>query len=200
MNYKEEINRYFNDLYNEHGNSNKSVGYSKEGHKARFDVLSGLLDLNNKSILEVGCGLGHYLQYLQKKYKKFKYTGFDINENFIKECWKKYPKYDFELRNIIEKPVKENTYDAVYFVGGFNYSFIKNPEMMTKKMLKAMFIASRKVCAISMTSIYVDKEYKLPYMHYYDPCEIFTYAKTLTKKVSLYHNYLPHDFTIVLYK
>ena len=202
MNIKEtkKLNYYFNGLYSKHGLNDLSTGYSKQGHRARFDCLNSLIDLKGKSILEIGCGLGHFLAYLEKKYKKVNYTGYDINANFISQAKKKFPQYKFKQRNIMNKPLAKNSFDAVFFIGGFNYSFLKNPESLTKEIMKKMFLACRRVAAISMLSIYVDKGFKYSENHYYDPMEIFKYAKKITKKVNLYHNYLANDFTIALYK
>lgn len=35
---------------------------------------------------------------------------------------------------------------------------------------------------------------------YVNPTEIFTYCKSLAQNVVLRHDYLPHDFTIYMYK
>jgi len=199
MNKKQlkEINDFFNNRYKVHGNSVASLDWSKETQMLRFEIFSGFQDLNNKTILDVGSGFGDLGHYLKKKYPKVKYTGYDINENFISHCENKKD-FTFELRNILENPPTKK-FDAVYSIGTLNSKFTGNREV-TKQYIKRLFDSCNILTAISMTSSYVDKGHKNPLAFYYDPSEMFKYAKTLTKKVTLRHDYLPHDFTLILYK
>jgi 2-polyprenyl-3-methyl-5-hydroxy-6-metoxy-1,4-benzoquinol methylase len=60
----------------QHGDSYKSLNWeSQEGQELRFRILSEIGDLSHKKILDVGCGLGHFADWLQKCDIDFKYTG-----------------------------------------------------------------------------------------------------------------------------
>jgi ubiquinone/menaquinone biosynthesis C-methylase UbiE len=197
-NYLKKINEFFDKNFEENKNSVKSLGWSKKSQKIRFEIFSKITSLKNKTVLDVGSGFGDLAYFLKNKNSFSKYTGYEINKNFFENC-KNLKNISFELRNILEKPPK-NKFDIVFSIGALNTNFSENEKVM-KKLIKVSFDSCKELTAISMTSKYVDKEYKdTKKMYYYDPCKIFTYAKTLTPKVSLLHNYLPHDFTIILYK
>lgn len=198
MTQKEKANKYFDKKFNKYSKSSKSLGWSKKSQKIRFDLFENLTSLNKKTLLDVGSGFGDLATHLQKKYPSIIYTGYDINENFINNS-KKIKNAKFELRDILKKPPK-NKFDVVFSIGTLNFNFGENKKTM-KKLIRRVFDSCNEMAAISMTSTYVNDEFgNEKETYFYDPCEMFSYAKTLTSNVSLYHNYLPHDFTIVLYK
>ena len=50
----------------------------------RFNVIKNYLKENNcKNLLDIGCGRGDLVNYLNKNQIKIKYIGLDINHNFI---------------------------------------------------------------------------------------------------------------------
>lgn len=64
-----------------------------------------------------------------------------------------------------------------------------------------MFSLSQKAVAFNLLSQHAPQG--LRYEHeffYYNPAEILDFCLTLTPKVSLGHTYLPHDFTVFLYR
>jgi len=191
------LKNFYTSLYKKYGYDSRSTGYSVEGQQVRYGVLSQLGDVNNKTILEVGSGLGHFYQFLKKRFKSFDYTGYDINENFVKETRDRIGPF-FENRNILMDPVKDK-FDFVFSIGILNTK-IKDNEATTKELMERLYQACKKIAALSMTSIYVDKDYIHDHMFYYDPSSILRFARQLSKKVLLIHDYLPHDFTVVLKK
>ena len=52
--------------------------------------------------------------------------------------------------------------------------------------------------AIDMLTSYVD--YKEEHLYYYSPEQLFSYAKTLTKRVALRHDYPAYEFALLLHK
>ena len=90
------LERYNNKL-SKFNLSPKSLGWDKKINQIeRFDFSSRYLNLNNSNILDVGCGFADFLGFLEKKKIPFNnYVGYDINENFIEICKRKYPKYTF---------------------------------------------------------------------------------------------------------
>jgi len=89
---KPDIAGYYDDLAQKHGSGYKSADAgSQESLNARYKVLSEVADLNDKTVLEVGCGTGNLGNYLIKKYPKIKYTGIDISNKCIEVGKKEYP-------------------------------------------------------------------------------------------------------------
>ena len=69
------------------------------------------------SILDVGCGAGHYLRSLRGKIKvNFRYTGVDTTEDFIdaaKQVWELDSQSSFQVGSIYELPFQDNEFDVV---------------------------------------------------------------------------------------
>lgn len=83
--------------------------------------------LNNKSVLDIGCGTGALVEYINPS----SYLGIDINEDFIKLAKKKYPEFNFKVVNIV---------DDRFPAGRFEYIFIMNVlHHLTDKQIKNAF-------------------------------------------------------------
>jgi len=72
-----------------------------------------------------------------------------------------------------------------------------NEEVIHDVIKKSYEICNRGV-AIDMLSKYVD--FMSDELYYYSPEEIFKFCKTLTKRVTLRHDYPLYEFMIYLYK
>lgn len=68
------------------------------------------------SILDAGCGTGHFILSLEKKLNTdFNYLGVDITEQHIKdavEIFSNKPNYNFVLGDVRSLPVSDNSYDV----------------------------------------------------------------------------------------
>jgi len=73
--------------------------------------------LPRDSILDVGCGAGHYLQSLRREIAEpFRYTGLDATRRHIelaREAWKGQSDTDFQQGDIYSLPFDDAEYDIV---------------------------------------------------------------------------------------
>ncbi len=78
----------YNSRFDEFGRQIKTVGWgSKEDQKLRFEVLFRGLNPKGKTILDVGCGLGDLIDFLEEKTDgDFHYIGIDVAEKLIYEA------------------------------------------------------------------------------------------------------------------
>lgn len=187
------IHHYLN-LFKEYGVNSRSIGWSNGRQSIRFNVISQIGNLHNSSILDVGCGFGDFYGYLKYQKIKANYHGVDINNEFVKIAKGRYPNASFEVRDIQKKrfPTK---FDWVIAIGITNHASTY-PHL--KNILKEMFRICKKGIAIDFISSYVD--YKNKEIFYTSPEKIFSFAKTLTRRVSLRHDYMPFEFCLYLYK
>jgi ubiquinone/menaquinone biosynthesis C-methylase UbiE len=183
---------FHNKLFNEFSISEKSLGLGA-GQSIRFQVLNEIGDLRNSTILDVGCGFGDLYRFLEKKKLNVKYHGVDINQNFIDIAKKRYPHGKFELRDIEKNPFTKK-FDYVFGAGIFSLASFKN----AKPIIEEQFRICKKGVAIDFVSTYVT--YKDDYLFYTNPEKMFKFAKTLTKRVTLRHDYKPYEYCIYLYK
>jgi trans-aconitate methyltransferase len=76
--------KYHKDLLKTYSTEDeKAMGWAINSQRVRFEILSKIDDLNNKSVLDVGCGTAKLYQYLIEKFPTMRYVGIDIIEEFL---------------------------------------------------------------------------------------------------------------------
>jgi len=196
---KQLINKRYNQRFNSYGSSIKTLSSGNiERQKIRFDIITQVGITNNSTVLDIGCGFADYYDYLKREGINIYYTGYDINSKFIKICKKRYPEALFEIADI-QNMTPANKYDYVILSQVFNNKLLNdnNEEVIHDVIKKSYEICNRGV-AIDMLSKYVD--FMSDELYYYSPEEIFKFCKTLTKRVTLRHDYPLYEFMIYLYK
>ncbi len=187
---------FYNKLLKKYGYSPKSVGWgSKKGKQSlRFEILCQIGNLDNSSILDVGCGFGDLFGYLNTKKINVRYHGVDINSNLIKIGKTIYPNANLKVFDIDNEKISKK-FDWVFFSGisskGCTYPYIK-------KMMKKMFDLSKKGIAMNFVGGIID--FKTPDLFYSDPGKIYSITKTLSNRVTIRHDYAPYEFTTYVYK
>lgn len=194
-----KIVKFYSDKFNKHGNNIKSIGWgNKKDQNLRFEKIFSGIDYDNKTILDVGCGFGDLFFYLNKKNKdnNFKYTGVDITPyfaNIAKERLKftNSTVYCGEILNINKK------FDIVIASGSMSYKF-KGAKSKNLILIEKMFKISKKIISVNFMSSYSD--YQLNKNLHYKPEEMFKFAKKLSPKVNLIHDYDLYEFTLQIHK
>lgn len=196
---KNKISKLYNNRFIEHGRSYKTVGWGdKETQIKRFDVLLSDVTLKGKKILDVGCGLGDLIPYLDSKTGgDFDYYGIDIAEDLIKDA---VDNYGSSLRQFIKGDVFDKSLpvvDIVVVSGAFSFN---TPGMKDYAIaaMKRMYELSSEVVAINFLTTFVD--YEADINQHYNPSDMLTEALNVTRKVRLYHDYPLYEFTIQLFK
>lgn len=189
----------FQDEFKKYGYSLDSLMWNKGTQDAHFKVKFDIGNLNKTRILDVGCGFGHMLDYLQAWNIDAQYTGVDICPEFIDVARQRHPKADFRLLNILETDIEE-TWDWVFLVGAFNYSTTDARLWWhyVQRMMKRMYDLCSQGVAADFLSSYVD--FKKENAFHIRPENVFSFAKTITRRVALRHDYMPYDFTVYLYR
>lgn len=79
---------FFYNLYQQ------SIGCNRYLKKLTYEYIR---PNTNSQILEIGCGTGNIIKYIQNSYPNLNidYTGIDISQKYIKYNIKKYPKHKF---------------------------------------------------------------------------------------------------------
>jgi trans-aconitate methyltransferase len=183
---KQKIIEKYNERLKLYGYDPRSVGWFKGRQTLRFKVLTEIGNLNNCSVLDVGCGFGDLYGYLIKKGLSIKYTGIDINLNLIKLAKEVYPEAHFEVIDVAEYE-KSDSFDWLFACGFFEFKIPE--ENYVQKMLKKMYTICTKGVAVDFMSSYVD--FTTEDAYHADPAEIFRFCKTLSKRVTLRHDYMP---------
>ncbi len=87
---------------------------------ARHQILRHLPRVRSARVLEVGIGDGENLPLLPRTWSVF---GVDIARTQLQSCLARFPNRNLQLVHAEAEalPFDEATFDAVYFIGGFNY-------------------------------------------------------------------------------
>jgi SAM-dependent methyltransferase len=168
---------------------------SRESQFLRFEVLSQIATFENCSILDVGCGVGDYIGFIEESDLNVDYLGIDINSGMIRASKEKYPGRTFETKDI------RDVHDQVDYViasGPFNIQLSDNKSYLETMVRRMMSLAKKGVSFNLLSSL---APYALRYggLHYYDPCAVFKFCYEEFGKVSIRHDYLEHDFTVYIY-
>ncbi len=175
------------------------VAQSQMSHLRRFNAMLQLGDYHGKSLLDIGCGLGGFYNFLLERGIETDYIGIDINPDMIAKAKEMNPAMAdrFMVFDIIENDFPRK-FDYSIAIGILNLHFggdINNE--MNFSLMKQMAKHSEKGFAVSMTSNLSPKP--TPNTYYFDAKTIIDQTLNITKNYKIDHSYLPNDFTIFGY-
>src|SRR6266571_1827905 len=194
---KVDVRQYFESRLRRFGDSPKSLDWSVEGQRRRFEVLCGIGDISGREILDVGCGLGHLHDFLRVLYRNFTYAGLDVSPRMIEAARQRIPSVSFLVFDATLQELPRRA-DFVFASGVLNVETGKN-ELAMRRLLESAFTACRIGVAVNMLSKWWNGPPD-PARHYFDPTWAVRLAGRLTNSVVLRHDYLPHDLTLYLYR
>lgn len=191
----------FRDNYQKYGDSSQSLNVRIINQYAGFISLMQNIDLSQKSILDIGCGLGDFNHYLAlEDIKDYSYLGVDIVEEFIVAANKKYGTSQIKFRqgNFIDDTFEE----AFDYIIGNQIFYRKIRDMDTILYIKDIMDKAYSMChkgiMFNFLSDYADLQYEANF--YMKPEEILTYAYSLSKNIILRNDYSPFEFSIIILK
>ena len=205
---KESILRYNKRLEKYGPDDPRSLGWSNaKDQNLRFSQISKFIDLNNKIILDIGCGFGDFKNFLfsQNIFLK-KYIGWDINENFINIAKEKNKDSEFYVKNLYLFKKKNTIADVGVMLGLLNYN-LKNTEKnyeYSKKMICKAFDLVKKSLIVDFISSHRSKSYpKESFIFYHDPSKVLEIISKISNNFLVIHDYRPlpqKEFFIIINK
>ncbi len=205
------INKTYNNYIKKFSLKNlKSIGSENfEIKYLRYSLIFDEINWQKKNkkkikILDVGCGLGDFYQFLiRNNYaKNLNYFGTEINKTFLNECKKRFndPKR-FYFSDILNIEPREK-YDWIIFSGTF-YHIPNNlsSKLFFRHIKKVLSKAWKFVdSGLVINFINEDVDYKLNklfYPNYFELNKLFNSFTRFKKQIS---NYPMYETTYVLYK
>jgi SAM-dependent methyltransferase len=199
MNTEDEqrIASYYDHLVDRYGYDPRAVdASSQEALQIRYRVISNVLDLAGKRVLEVGCGFGDLGAFLEGRYEDIVYCGIDISSRMIAEGRRIHPELDLREINVLELDLTES-FDVVVAQGIF-YLLGTEAEAKMHELITKMFALAKEAVAFTTTSSWSDRRATDEF--YADPIRLVSFVRSLTRSIALRHDYHPGDFAMYLYK
>jgi SAM-dependent methyltransferase len=193
---KDRVIEYYSQCLKDFGPSSaQSLDWTSQyTQTVRFAVLEKIAELEGKSILDVGSGLGDLLPFLRRTGKNFKYLGIDIMPEFVSMAKQKYGENLFELTEVENI---NNKFDFVFASGSLTYN-VENYKNFYFSMIKKMFSLANTALGFNMLNI---RSFRISEdCVAYEPEEVIEFCRTITPKAALITGYLKKDFTIFMYK
>lgn len=170
---------------------------SIEKQRIRHEIHASALRCAHPRILDIGCGLGSFYEYLAERGLPCQYTGYDIVPEYVEYCRSRFPEAEFVLRNIFSDGIG-GEFDTIVLSQVLNNRYQKSDNnLVMQEAIRAAYTATRSSVSIDMLSAYVDVPSSE--LYYYSPEAMFAFAKTITRRVILRHDYRPFEFCLQLF-
>lgn len=173
----------------------------------RFNVMTGLFNnfkLKKPSVLDLGCGVGLYIDYLKRNnlFDKILFTGIDISSKMIETAKKIHPDENFFVQDIIKKPLSVNSYDYILMNGVLTEKVsLSKIEMVefAKNIIYSAFNSSSKGIAFNVMSSYVDWE--RDDLFHWNLNEVVSYLlNNCSRHIKINMDYGLYEYTFYVYK
>lgn len=200
MSHMEKIKQYYE--------ANNVEGYpdyyilgweSEAAQRLRFKQLVGDIRLDNKTVLDVGCGTGNLLEYISDRFCNVDYRGIDVLPHMIRRAEEKRLHGRFECIDLFKNnPYSEKSFDVIFSSGIFNLNLGNNQLFMSEAVDIFQALAREEISFNLLWDKSEDRDNKY---FYFSPEEVF---ENLSKKymnqwnVKIEQGYLHNDFTVHL--
>ena len=190
------IGAYYDRLVAEHGHSHRAADNGRaESQQIKFRVLSDVMPLAGKNVLDVGCGFADYADYLAQRFPGVGYTGVDLSQAMVNGAQRAHPGLAVRRLNILHDD--PGRFDVVTANGIFYLLGAQAPDLM-RDLVARMFALCREAVAFNSLSTWAPDPEASEF--YADPAETLAFCRTLTPRVTLRHDYHTRDFTVYLYR
>lgn len=107
MEEKAAIKNYYNQLASEYDNDRFNNSYGQYLHfQERQILVQRLGHLSKKTILDMGCGTGRFLDFAK--------NGVDFSEGMLEEAKTKFPNHHLIVSDISNMPFEKKSFEAIY--------------------------------------------------------------------------------------
>ena len=169
---------------------------SAQSQRARFEILANNVDLAGKSLLDVGCGLGDLLGYMQERSIAVQYTGVDILEKMVEAARARHKDGRFLVADLFrgDSPFAPGSFDVVFCSGAFNLNLGNNRQFLPAAFNTLLALA-RQTLAVNL--LHSRSRTQEQTYFYYDPADIRRMHLCDDCHMRIIDDYLHNDFTVL---
>jgi SAM-dependent methyltransferase len=192
-----------------HGATPKGVDWPNgQDLEARFatqlDALSDFPSGTKPVVLDLGCGIGLLLDYLQatNQLEGVTYQGVDISSRMISTAQRRWPNKAFLIRDIISDPLPNQSVDLVIANGVLTERVGIDQETMVgmaQELIRAAFRAARVCVAFNVMSRHVDWERDDLFHWGFDEVAAFL-TRDVSRHMSIRADYGLYEYTVFVWR
>lgn len=171
-----------------------------------FDVMLDIArrETGRFSLLDLGCGGGLILDYLQARtdLPPIDYQGIDVSPVMIDAARKQWPGYAFEVRDILSDPLPDTSVDYTIMDGVCTAKVeLSQAEMeaFSKALMTAAWRSTRKALAINFMSTHVDWT-RNDLFHWPIDAAVAHCKRELSRHVVVRADYGAWEYTLQVYR
>jgi SAM-dependent methyltransferase len=199
--YVQHIRAYYDQRLAQYGPHVQSLYWASAGsQRARFKALLRIGDLHGRSVQDIGCGFGDLYGLIREQGIDSAYHGVDLNPNLVRIARERYPEASFSVANILDETYERR---SDYLVGSGLMSSEQQPwQPVVERMLHRMYELAEVGFGFNMQSDW-GRRYlgQIPEGVNYDPVYWIAFCRQrFSNRIAFLHDYLPHDFTVFVYK
>ena len=161
----------------------------------RFEVLVELVDLTDRSLLDVGCGTGDLWAFLARRGLGVTYLGVDLLDKMIDEARRRHPAGMFECLDPFDSSSLTNRRFSVVFASGvFNLETGNSRDFLPGGVQRLLGLADE---ALVFNLLHARADPHYDHCVYYMPDQLTPLLDQLDCDWRIVEDYLPNDFTVV---
>ncbi len=109
----EEVRKTYNLIAEEFSQSRQFIGKEFNLFKPFFK--------DGQHIVDLGCGNGRLLNFLDKEHPRFSYIGIDNSEAILEEAKKLHPQAQFKVGDQLKIPLRDESVDLLFNIRAFHH-------------------------------------------------------------------------------
>jgi len=188
------VRQYWDDRARQGADDCERIESGRKGQRLRFESFLRAHDLNGRSVLDIGCGVGDFFSRLRERAIAADYSGIDVSPQMVQRARERFPEARFDVGDAAGV-ARQFDYTVAFAI--HNVKVERGREIL-ERSLREQFNAAAVAAHISLLT----DRYQgfAPHIQAWRVEEILTLALSITPYVSLRHDYLPNDFSLTLYR
>lgn len=202
----ESLRRHYAEKFSAHGPTSQGVDWGSDESRMllRFDKMLAVAETpldRARSLLDVGCGYGGLLKYLQALKIDVDYSGIDVAENMVRWASENLKAGAFYCGDILDYKF-DREFDYVVCSGVLTQKLdtpAADMDRFAAKLIRRMFDLCRRGMAFNVMTTKVN--YFANNLYYRNPAEMLSWCiSEITRHVRIDHAYPLYEYTVYLYR
>lgn len=198
----ETLKRHYEKRLKEFGPNARGMDWpNEEDLSKRFQVLSSIVSTDEPvSLLDMGCGVGLLIDYLQHqgRISNIRYRGIDISEDMIEVAKSRHPDMDFVAQDVLKDPLTTGSVDYIVMNGVLTEKQdMTQQEMVSfaEALLEHLFGVCKKGLSFNVMSSHVD--WTREDLFHWPLDEIVGFlVRSCSRHIRIYMDYGLYEYTV----